>query len=159
MNDINRYIDETPPDAARPIADLQDIIDWLGTNKPAALAFGSGPKRRIADEIEGLRMNLAAAQAQAAAMRTSLELIRDNWPSYVTRPVHAFYGLESALSPDAGRGWLSPEEAERLTNAIRRIDHTLRIPAAEYVPAIGEVFTIIDGLQLPPTEGTPDDTR
>lgn len=27
---------------------------------------------------------------------------------------------------------------------IERIDQTLRVPAAEYVPAIGDVFTLID---------------
>jgi hypothetical protein len=31
-----------------------------------------------------------------------------------------------------------------LETALRQIDQTLRIPAAEYVPAIGDVFTIID---------------
>jgi hypothetical protein len=32
--------------------------------------------------------------------------------------------------------------------AIREIDSTLRIPAAEYVPAIGDVFSIIDRVGL-----------
>jgi hypothetical protein len=32
--------------------------------------------------------------------------------------------------------------------AIREIDATLRIEAAEYVPAIGDVFTIIDRIGL-----------
>ena len=39
-------------------------------------------------------------------------------------------------------------EVERLRAAIREIDHTLRVPAAEYVPAIGDAFTIIDRLKL-----------
>ena len=36
------------------------------------------------------------------------------------------------------------EEIKRLTNAIKRIDQTLRVSAAEYVPAIRDVFDIID---------------
>ena len=35
-------------------------------------------------------------------------------------------------------------EIERLTDAIVRIDRVLRVPAAEYVPAIGDAFKIID---------------
>lgn len=38
-------------------------------------------------------------------------------------------------------------EANRLREAIQKIDLTLRIPAAEYVPAIGDVFEIIDSLK------------
>ena len=30
---------------------------------------------------------------------------------------------------------------------IERIDQTLRVPAAEYVPAIGDVFTLIDNFR------------
>ena len=37
---------------------------------------------------------------------------------------------------------------KRLCQAIVLIDQTLRVPAAEYVPAIGEVFRIIDGLKV-----------
>jgi hypothetical protein len=33
---------------------------------------------------------------------------------------------------------------DQLERALEAIDHMLRIPAAEYVPAIGDVFTIID---------------
>ncbi len=36
------------------------------------------------------------------------------------------------------------KEIERLTAVINDIDLTLRVPAAEYVPAIGDVFTLID---------------
>lgn len=42
------------------------------------------------------------------------------------------------------------KEANRLREAIEQIDLALRIPAAEYVPAIGDVFTIINSLK-----GTP----
>jgi hypothetical protein len=35
---------------------------------------------------------------------------------------------------------------DALEAAIKKIDHTLRVPAAEYVPVIGDVFTIIDSL-------------
>lgn len=35
-------------------------------------------------------------------------------------------------------------ELKRLRGTLREIDQTLRIPAAEYVPAIGDVFNIID---------------
>ena len=40
---------------------------------------------------------------------------------------------------------------DELTAAIRQIDQMLRVPAAEYVPAIGDVFALIDKLKLPPT--------
>lgn len=126
-------------------ADLQDVIDWLGTDKPAALAFSSGPKRRIADEIEGLRMNLAAAQAQAAAMRAALSAMLDlhdtdgpletieYGPGGTTEEEFALKVIEAtkaeaqaALSPDAGRGWLSPEEAERQQAELQAVLSDLR---------------------------------
>jgi hypothetical protein len=40
--------------------------------------------------------------------------------------------------------FVSFAEWERLKNALVKIDKTLSIPAAEYVPAIGDVFDIID---------------
>lgn len=36
------------------------------------------------------------------------------------------------------------DEVERLRKLIEVIDRTLRVDAAEYVPAIGDVFTLID---------------
>lgn len=36
------------------------------------------------------------------------------------------------------------DEIAKLRKVIQQIDQTLRVPAAEYVPAIGDVFTIID---------------
>lgn len=39
------------------------------------------------------------------------------------------------------------EQLAAMTKAIERIDETLRVPAAEYVPAIGDVFTIIDQIK------------
>lgn len=33
-----------------------------------------------------------------------------------------------------------------LRHLVKRIDETLRVPAAEYVPAISDVFTLIDAL-------------
>ena len=42
---------------------------------------------------------------------------------------------------------------EKLKNALVKINTTLSIPAAEYVPAIGDVFDIIDeALGFSPTE-------
>ena len=35
-------------------------------------------------------------------------------------------------------------EIDKLRSALEKINLTLRIPAAEYVPAIGDVFGIID---------------
>jgi hypothetical protein len=45
----------------------------------------------------------------------------------------------------------TPGELTRaqLVAAIHQIDQTLRVPAAEYVPAIGDVFTLIERLRLP----------
>ena len=44
--------------------------------------------------------------------------------------------------------WMQKEQSEdkidRLTQALLYVDYTLRVPAAEYVPAIGDVFNIID---------------
>lgn len=40
-------------------------------------------------------------------------------------------------------------EVERLRNALREIDQMLRVPAAEYVPAISDVFTVIDRVIAP----------
>jgi hypothetical protein len=40
-------------------------------------------------------------------------------------------------------------EVVRLRQAIVQVDLTLRVPAAEYVPAISDAFTIIDQLELP----------
>jgi hypothetical protein len=43
---------------------------------------------------------------------------------------------------------LSARVAE-LEGGLRRIDAALRVPAAEYVPAIGDAFSIIDALAPP----------
>lgn len=40
------------------------------------------------------------------------------------------------------------DEIERLRALIVRIDETLRVPAAEYVPAISDVFALIDDSTL-----------
>lgn len=42
----------------------------------------------------------------------------------------------------------------RLEAAIKNIDLTLRVPAAEYVPAIQDVFQIIDDTILEPEKET-----
>lgn len=39
------------------------------------------------------------------------------------------------------------ERVSMLEEAVGKIDQTLRVPAAEYVPAIGDVFSIIDSLK------------
>jgi len=36
------------------------------------------------------------------------------------------------------------KENQKLREALEKIDKALRVPSAEYVPAIGDVFTIID---------------
>lgn len=38
----------------------------------------------------------------------------------------------------------SERERERLVGALRRVDRVLRVPAAEYVPAISDAFSVID---------------
>lgn len=43
-----------------------------------------------------------------------------------------------AIGPAAAR------EVLRLRGLVHNIDLTLRVPAAEYVPAIGDVFKLID---------------
>jgi hypothetical protein len=40
-----------------------------------------------------------------------------------------------------------------LEQALRRLDDTLRVPAAEYVPAIQDAFTIIDAAMKEITHG------
>ena len=58
----------------------------------------------------------------------------------------------------SGASWsdANPEKADRdwrdvrirqLEDAIRDVDLALRVPAAEYVPAIGDAFKIIDAAQ------------
>ena len=47
------------------------------------------------------------------------------------------------LRADAGR---MRAERDALRHLVNRIDETLRVPAAEYVPAIGDVFDLIDAL-------------
>jgi hypothetical protein len=51
---------------------------------------------------------------------------------YLSAPV-----IDAALEPLL-------QENQRLRDALKLIDKTLTIPAAEYVPAIGDVFKIID---------------
>lgn len=45
---------------------------------------------------------------------------------------------------NAGLSSLYKLQRDRLKKVVRDIDNTLRVPAAEYVPEIGDVFTIID---------------
>lgn len=39
------------------------------------------------------------------------------------------------------------DKHDRLESTIKVIDKTLRVPAAEYVPAIQDVFKLIDALE------------
>lgn len=52
---------------------------------------------------------------------------------------------------------IDPDVA-RLRRVLLEIENTLRVPAAEYVPAIGDVFTIIDKARANGT-GQPGDER
>lgn len=55
------------------------------------------------------------------------------------------YGAAVSLMDAAERlAEFRKNRIDQLEAALTAIDHTLRIPAAEYVPAIGDVFTIID---------------
>jgi hypothetical protein len=56
----------------------------------------------------------------------------DNYPT----PKHGFVPVDFARGLE--------REVAKLRTALNLIDHTLRIPAAEHVPAIGTVFDIID---------------
>jgi len=44
--------------------------------------------------------------------------------------------------------WSQKDEIERLTRLVHDIDVTLRVPAAGYVPVIGDVFEIIDRAEM-----------
>lgn len=43
-------------------------------------------------------------------------------------------------------GLAAAREVRVLRHLVKRIDETLRVPAAEYVPAIRDVFDLIDAL-------------
>ena len=56
--------------------------------------------------------------------------LHSNWPAYVQR-----------LERDRDAGWAA---ADALALVLRNTGHILRVPAAEYVPAIGDAFTELD---------------
>ncbi len=87
-------------------------------------------------ELRDLAKKLAASEAAAAQMRAALEecapsiavLSRDDRhaPSMRKQMANAERLLFAALAADAGKGWLSPEEAARQKAEIRKL-HALRI--------------------------------
>jgi len=52
--------------------------------------------------------------------------------------------LSAALDLSEEYNQQKDRQIARLTRLVRDIDTTLRVPAAEYVPAIGDVFELID---------------
>lgn len=59
---------------------------------------------------------LDKAEAACAAMRKALEALHTESPNLVDRCL-----ISKALSSDAGKGWLSPEEAQRLRDGAEEI--------------------------------------
>lgn len=80
-------------------------------------------------------------------------LKRPNWTSIICSQcggsgvreefVKAARSLVPALIAECER---LGKEVLVLRHLVKRIDETLRVPAAEYVPAIGDVFSLIDAL-------------
>lgn len=73
-----------------------------------------------------LREQLAAANAQIAAKDAALRRAQDSYRRRCAKTTEELYTLETpydhALSPDAGAGWLSPEEAERLRGQVATLE-------------------------------------
>lgn len=89
---------------------------------------------RFGIEVQG---TWAAACDGHESYRADSYQLRDPLPRW---PLHQSQREKSALE-------LLPaalDEIERLRALVQRIDETLRVPAAEYVPAISDVFALID---------------
>ena len=84
------------------------------------------------DEGDALRARVAELEATIAELTTD--------------------GIAVTLAANLAKA--SKRNAE-LVAALEKINTTLSIPAAEYVPAIREVFDIIDGLTTDPNERRP----
>jgi hypothetical protein len=56
------------------------------------------------------------------------------------------YHERKELVEDADGEWVKYADVVEL---IRKIDLALHVPSAEYIPAISDVFTIIDGEKFP----------
>lgn len=77
-------------------------------------------------------------QAFNSVLNNSLELCENTSGSEGVKPSTLLMSIQTAA-----------DEIDRLTHAIRTIKLMLCIDAAEYVPAIGDVFKYIDSLELP----------
>lgn len=93
---------------------------------------------------EALRM-LAASEAAAGQMRAALEkIVNDAEPGEDAQLRPAGYNVAcAALATDAGRGWLSPEEAERLRKELEQARNDVSQEEAIHT-AFEDVFEVLD---------------
>lgn len=112
---------------------IDENIAWLET-VPRALE-----RDHVIDCLRWCRENKRAIEGRDdAPLRT--------WIAELESQLEKTDAAREEASDRAFRLW---ERLVYLENGIRRIDATLRVPAAECVPAIGEVFGIISSLAVP----------
>lgn len=79
-----------------------------------------------------------------------IDWLDDQWPAFGVSWQRVLYAglcaLDNACDPSLSYLEFKPElrEPAKAAQLIDRIDQALRVPAVEYVPAIGDVFTLID---------------
>lgn len=122
---------------------------WISKLNPGyhnyLCAFIVAPPDNFADEYFHVVEYSALTSAQGRIKELEKERdevnekLADNMCGYCWDQLHAgqFSGLQSQLTA-------CQEELKEAREVIREIDLTLRVPAAEYVPAIGDAFGLID---------------
>ena len=113
-----------------------------------------------ADELDALREEINALRAAASWDRREIEklLVENRRLRELVEKLEIAFGADFKAKPNyecavewrdkfhAAEAEVAKLTAERdaLRELVEAIDLTLRVPAAAYVPAIGDVFTLID---------------
>ena len=103
--------------------------------------------KALIGEVERLQSKHEGLVGALEELRTAAE--RDyGSPKITLRLAQAILGADIALKDEAPswrtRAVDAEREVERLREALERVNQTLEVPAAEYVPAIPDAWEIID---------------
>lgn len=143
-----------------------ELSEWSNEPLLEPITITFGPIRPVDEEMlatMGPELRHLAAQSEAinaaqemltCMVGTDIDAVSDEARDAMWTLAQAFM-LEHPLGKDRHADFWAKgfeqivEQREVFRRAIERIDQKLRVPAAEYIPAIGEVFTIIDSLKEP----------
>ena len=158
--DGEEYVGTTGHKLKTELADREHLSYYR--KEPSYIEEAIEAIEELQTEVTDLRQELhdykTAAEVEAdcadEARKEVAELSKQlaEWTDYFEcdSPHDTFVGQTSLLGKEQARANLAENRIVELENAIKNIELTLTVPAAEYVPAIGDVFKIIADLKIKP---------